>query len=68
MGLISLTYMRPSYVTNEDVRRKSQASILSEGESIRSGKSARASGIPDELALEKIISGVTCPVRGDTYT
>jgi len=64
MGIISLTYMRPSYVTNDTARRRSRESFLSEGESVRSGKSARSSGIPDAVSFEKIINGVTCPVCG----
>ncbi|KAJ2894260.1 hypothetical protein MKZ38_007794 [Zalerion maritima] len=59
MDLLSLTYMRPSYVTNKDLRR-SQQSILSEKGSVRSGRSARSSGIPDGLAFDNIIAGVTC--------
>ncbi len=64
MGLLPLTYKRPSYVSDKDrAGRESRASSLAEEKSsLRSGKSGASSGIPNTITFDKLMGGVTCPV------
>ncbi|OTB02881.1 hypothetical protein M426DRAFT_264132 [Hypoxylon sp. CI-4A] len=63
MGLLSLKYRRPQYVSEEKFRQSSTS--LPEHEksdaSLKSGRSGNSSGIPDALAFDRIMNGGTCP-------
>ncbi|CAI4220094.1 unnamed protein product [Parascedosporium putredinis] len=59
MGLLPLTYSRPSHVSREEF--EARATSPSERASLRSGRSSLSAGIPDALAFDKIIAGETCP-------
>lgn len=61
MGLLSLTYRRPSYVSFEQFRRNQYSE--KDDESLSSSKSGVSAGIPDGVSFDNIISGKTCPVR-----
>lgn len=62
MGLLPLTYTRPSYVSHEKFRNSLVSLGKDDKASLRSGKSGVSSGIPNNLSFEKIISGTTCRV------
>ncbi len=64
MGLPSLNYRRPNYVSKDDVRRNENGVQFDEtvDASLRSGRSGAPPGIPDALAFDKILHGGTCPV------
>lgn len=67
MGLLSLTYSRPAYVSGDEFRRRLSSSTESSDKeagasSLRSGNSKVVSGIPDSLSFEKVINGETCSV------
>ncbi|KAI0913027.1 hypothetical protein F4824DRAFT_483484 [Ustulina deusta] len=63
MGLPSLNYRRPNYVSKDDVRRNENGVQFDEtvDASLRSGRSGAPPGIPDALAFDKILHGGTCP-------
>ncbi|KAK1833180.1 fumble-domain-containing protein [Podospora conica] len=67
MGLLSLTYRRPTYVERPPSMDGDQVSIGSgstDGEKVRSVKSSTSStiaGIPAALSFDRIIDGGTCP-------
>jgi len=64
MGLLPLTYSRPSFVSNEKFRL-SQASLAStDKSSLKSGSPGIPSGVPDGLSFDNIMGGATCPVCG----
>ncbi|KAK2764658.1 hypothetical protein CKAH01_04823 [Colletotrichum kahawae] len=68
MGLLSLSYRRPVYVTGTSVHGSS-SDVSDSGDekgssttsSLKSGKSSTPAGIPESLAFDKIINGGTCP-------
>jgi hypothetical protein len=62
MGLLPLTYKRPSYVPRDDARLSQSSLGEQEKTSLRSGKSGASSGIPNALTFDKIVGGGTCPV------
>lgn len=68
MGLLSLTYRRPTYVERPPSMDADQVSIGSgsaDGEKVSSVKSSTSStiaGIPAALSFDRIIDGGTCPV------
>ena len=63
MGLLSLTYKRPSYVSDHDFRLSQSSFGEKEKASLRSGEAGVKGGIPSALTFEKVMSGMTCPVR-----
>lgn len=68
MGLLSLTYRRPTYVERPPSMDGDQVSIGSgsaDGEqlgSVKSSTSSTIAGIPAALSFDRIIDGGTCPV------
>ncbi|PKS11293.1 hypothetical protein jhhlp_003055 [Lomentospora prolificans] len=61
MGLLPLTYSRPSHISHDEYRKSRESAASSERASLRSGRSGLSAGIPDALAFDKIIAGKTCP-------
>lgn len=60
--LSSLTYRRPAYVSSPRGSVIGDSKPKSLNESIGSGSTYCAFGIPDALAFDRIICGGTCPV------
>ncbi|SCO86667.1 uncharacterized protein FRV6_10794 [Fusarium oxysporum] len=65
MGLLSLSYTRPKYVSHQPFRNTSSSDSLSDAEksdATDNSSSSRSSiGIPDSLSFDRIIGGGTCP-------
>lgn len=58
----SLTYRRPAHVFSPRSSVNGELKPKSLNESVCSGSTSIAYGIPDALAFDRIISGGTCPV------
>lgn len=58
----SLTYRRPSYVSSARGSVNGDLKPKSLNESVSSGSTYCAFGIPEALSFDRIISGGTCPV------
>ncbi|KAF5621774.1 hypothetical protein F52700_10646 [Fusarium sp. NRRL 52700] len=65
MGLLSLSYTRPKYVSRQSLRNSTSSDSLSDAEksdATDNSSSSRSSvGIPDSLSFDRIIGGGTCP-------
>ncbi|PNP82516.1 hypothetical protein FNYG_04225 [Fusarium nygamai] len=65
MGLPSLSYTRPKYVSRQSLRNSTSSESLSDAEksdATDNSSSSRSSlGIPDSLSFDRIIGGGTCP-------
>ncbi|EXK34152.1 hypothetical protein FOXG_03121 [Fusarium oxysporum f. sp. lycopersici 4287] len=65
MGLLSLSYTRPKYVSHQPFRNTSSSDSLSDAEKSdatdNSSSSRSSTGIPDSLSFDRIIGGGTCP-------
>ena len=59
----SITYRRPVHINSSRSSFNGDEKPGSIGESIGSGSTACAAGIPDALSFDRVISGGTCPVR-----
>ena len=58
----SLTYRRPAYVSSSRSSVNGAEKPKSLNESVSSGSTYVAFGIPDALSFDRVISGGTCPV------
>jgi hypothetical protein len=71
MGLLSLSYTRPKYVSRQSLRNSTSSDSLSDAEksdATDNSSSSRSSlGIPDSLSFDSIIGGGTCPVSKSTF-
>ena len=68
MGLLPLTYRRPSYVKKPESRGAADADAHEEqsqrnDNALESVKSSSSGGIPPALSFDRIVQGGTCPVR-----
>ncbi|KAI0803560.1 hypothetical protein GGR55DRAFT_691605 [Xylaria sp. FL0064] len=63
MGLLPLSYRRPSHVSKNELRRSDSSSQFDEKAdgSLKSGHSGASLGIPEALTFDNIINGGTCP-------
>ena len=59
----SLTYRRPVQINSSHSSFNGDEKPGSIGDSIDSGSTTIAAGIPDALSFDRVISGGTCPVR-----